>query len=175
MVIDAIHACNELDIEYPKEEAEQRRIAEGFRLISETDFDICAGCIDGILVWTEKPSRDECDVMKVGEKRFMCGRKGKFGFNLQAVCDSRGPFLEVRPPPCGGIGLFFSDQFNVVRQEERDSDIPGDLFTKANTSEDVGPADIKGERSIPRARLMNMVSNSGLHLSKMSVDCFCIT
>ena len=53
------------------------------------------GVIDGFLVWTEKPSEAEAAVMKCGSKRFLCGRKNKFGFNMQAICDSHCRFLKT--------------------------------------------------------------------------------
>ena len=33
--------------------------------------------------------------MNIGSSRFLCGRKGKFGFNMQAICDSQKRFLSV--------------------------------------------------------------------------------
>ncbi len=55
----------------------------------------CASAVDGMLVWTEKPSEAECSDMKCSSARFMCGIKGKFGFNMQAVCDHKKRFVEV--------------------------------------------------------------------------------
>ena len=57
--------------------------------------DICAGAIDGLRVWIEEPRKIDCGRMKTGKKQFFCGRKYKFGWNLQAVCDSNG---EVESP-----------------------------------------------------------------------------
>ena len=85
MVVNAVHQCPELNIEYPRDEEDQRNIASGFKKHSDVQFDTCAGAIDGMLVWTEKPLKEECKVMECGEKRFMCGRKGKFGFPLVCV------------------------------------------------------------------------------------------
>lgn len=31
----------------------------------------------------------------IGPKKFHCGRKSKFGLNMQAVCDRRGHFLDI--------------------------------------------------------------------------------
>ena len=46
-----------------------------------------AGAIDGILIWMHKPSLKEADAAGVGQKKFFCGQKNKFGLNCQAVCD----------------------------------------------------------------------------------------
>jgi hypothetical protein len=75
--------------------------------------------IDGMLVWTEKPSQNDCLLMKCGSGRFMCGRKGKFGFNLQGVCDAQGRFIEawITNPASS------SDYISFIRSS---------LFTKLN-------------------------------------------
>jgi hypothetical protein len=93
-VVDAINAHPKLQIDYPRCHTKQRKIAEGFKLKSLVGFDVCAGCIDGMLVWTEKPSEHDCMIFKCGAAKFLCGRKGKFGLNLQAICDSKRRFLE---------------------------------------------------------------------------------
>jgi hypothetical protein len=46
----------EFYIEYPKSLIEQKAIAKGFEEKSDIGFSNCAGCIDGILIWTHKPS-----------------------------------------------------------------------------------------------------------------------
>ncbi len=33
--------------------------------------------------------------VKCGAKKFFCGRKKKFGLNMQGVCDLRGCFLDI--------------------------------------------------------------------------------
>jgi hypothetical protein len=93
-VVDAINAHPKLKIEYPCCHAKQKKIAEGFKQKSSVGLDACAGCIDGMLVWTEKPSERDCKKFKCGAAKFLCGQKGKFGLNLQAVCDHKRCFLE---------------------------------------------------------------------------------
>ena len=51
---------------------------------SQAGFDNCVGAIDGMLVWIEKPNKKECRKVGVGSKKFYCGRKKKYGLNLQA-------------------------------------------------------------------------------------------
>jgi hypothetical protein len=79
----------------PVDHDEQRAIALGFQAKSKAQFDCCVGAIDGMLVWTEKPSEKDCHRMKCGSGRFMCGRRGKFGFNMQGICDAQGRFTAV--------------------------------------------------------------------------------
>ena len=93
--IGAVNKCTELSIVYPSCHEKQEAIARGFQAKSMAGFDTCAGCIDGVLIWTEKPTEKECEVMQCGSTRFLCGRKGKFGFNMQAICDSRRRFLDI--------------------------------------------------------------------------------
>ena len=42
-----------------------------------------------------KPSEADCAKAGCNSGKFHCGRKHKFGLNCQAVCDSRGKFLEM--------------------------------------------------------------------------------
>ncbi len=58
-------------------------------------LNVALGAMDGILVWIHKPSAEESVKAGCSETKFFCGRKHKFGLNCQAVCDSRGKFLEV--------------------------------------------------------------------------------
>jgi hypothetical protein len=97
----------------------QRSIAHHFQAKSKPEFDCCAGAIDGMLVWTEKPSVTDCHLLQCGSGRFMCGRKGKFGLNLQGVCDAHGHFIDVWiTNPASS-----SDYIAFIRS---------DLFTKLN-------------------------------------------
>ena len=95
-VLDAIDKCPSLDITFPADHEEQARIAAEFKEISDAQFDCCIGVIDGMLVWTEKPSESDCLAWNhLQSGSFFCGRKSKFGFNMQAVADAKLRFLEV--------------------------------------------------------------------------------
>ena len=48
-----------------------------------------------MLVWTNKPSRPHLRPVGVGPKKFFCGRKKKFGLNIQAICDHKRRFLDA--------------------------------------------------------------------------------
>jgi DDE superfamily endonuclease len=94
-VVDAINNIAEFELRYPDSHEKQREIAATFRVHSGADFDCCAGCIDGILVWIQRPPQAECDAIGCGAAKFFCGRKHKFGLNCQAVADARGTILDV--------------------------------------------------------------------------------
>ena len=97
-VIDAINECDALKIEFPSDHAKQRKIADGFLKKSpHARIACCGGCIDGILIWTHKPSKEECDRVGVSESKFFCGRKHKFGLNLnmQAICNHKKQFTSI--------------------------------------------------------------------------------
>ncbi len=63
--------------------------------MSSVGFPNCASCIDGLLIWIEKPSEDEAKRAGIGRKKFFCGRKYKFGLNCQAVSDVSGRILDI--------------------------------------------------------------------------------
>jgi hypothetical protein len=91
-----VNAVNEsIVMEYPSSHDEQREIAKEFENRSVAGFTNCGGCIDGMLVWIEKPTDSECARVKVDSGKFYCGRKGKYGLNMQGVCDARRRFLDI--------------------------------------------------------------------------------
>ena len=92
-VVDAVNACKTLQFEFPSKHAEQMQLASDFERLSRAGFDNCAGAIDGILVWIHKPTDEDCG--DIGAGKFFCGRKKKFGINMQAVCDAQRRFLDV--------------------------------------------------------------------------------
>ena len=95
IVVEAINMLPAMKIEYPSDVEEQKKIAKGFCDASKVRFDCCAGAIDGILIWMHKPSMKEADAAGVGQKKFLCGRKNKFGLNCQAVSDACGRILNI--------------------------------------------------------------------------------
>ena len=96
-VIDAVNSseCDWLKLEYPEDHDDQKDIAQGSKARSAAGFGNCAGCIDGMLVWIHKPSDTECDRTGVDSAKYFCGRKHKYGLNLQAICDVNRKFLEI--------------------------------------------------------------------------------
>ena len=69
-IVDAVNLCPELNIKYPTDFNEQKQIARSFQKRSKPGFTYCAGAIDGMLVWIEKPTDEQCEVMKCGKKSF---------------------------------------------------------------------------------------------------------
>ena len=94
-VVQAVNELQIFDIKYPESAEEQRKIARQFQSVSSANFNICAGAIDGILIWIKKPTSANANRAGSGQMRFLCGRKGKFGLNCQAVSDVRGRFLDI--------------------------------------------------------------------------------
>ena len=58
-------------------------------------FNNCVGCVVGMLVWITQPSKRVMDSCDVGTGKFFCGRKKKFGMNLQAICDHELRFIDI--------------------------------------------------------------------------------
>ncbi|KAL3787036.1 hypothetical protein ACHAWO_003669 [Cyclotella atomus] len=111
-VVDAVNKTKEFDIKYPECHEEQKKIAEDFFGVSTVKFDCRCGSIDGILIWTLKPTLVDAKAVGVDQQKFMCGRKHKFGLNCQAVCDVRGRFLDISIT-CGGASTWFTPYPNT--------------------------------------------------------------
>ena len=95
IIVQAINDHPGFNLQYPEDHETQMRVAEGFRNVSAVDFSNCAGAIDGILIWIHKPSPTQAADSGIGQQKFFCGRKSKFGLNCQAVADVRGRFLDI--------------------------------------------------------------------------------
>jgi hypothetical protein len=94
-VVDAVNKCPELAFGYPESHEKQRELALAFKAKSAAGIDCCAGAVDGMLLWIERPTAADCERAHCGPKKFYCGRKHKFGLNMQATCDAEGKFLDV--------------------------------------------------------------------------------
>jgi len=120
-VVDAIHKSKQLDINFPECHMEQQKLSEEFKRKSDIGICHCVGAIDGILIWVHKPTEADCEKMGFGPVKFFCGRKKKFGLNMQAVCDARKRFLwvDIRFP--GSTSDFFAfEQSSLKKDLERD-------------------------------------------------------
>lgn len=104
ITVEAVNKCPTFTISYPDSLEEQKRIAAEFQAASTPGITNCAGAIDGILIWILKPSLKESEIAGVGQKKFLCGRKHKFGLNCQAVADCRGCILDISIKYWGDIG-----------------------------------------------------------------------
>ena len=50
-----------------------KQVAEGFAFRSKAGFNNCIECIDGMLLWMEKPNANECQKVGVDSGKFFCG------------------------------------------------------------------------------------------------------
>ena len=121
IVVDAVNTTKELSFHFPSDHEQQRRIAKGFKARSRCGFDCCVGAMDGMLLWTEKPTLTSCSYAKCEPKRFFCGRKHRFGLNFQAICDHKGRFLDIH---CGSpaatsdfLSFTLSEIYRKLEQE----------------------------------------------------------
>ena len=79
-----------------------------FQSKSVPKFPNCLAAMDGMLIWLEKPTDASCAAAGVGARRFFCGRKHKFGLNLQGCCDSNRRFLDIQLRHPGSTSDFLS-------------------------------------------------------------------
>ena len=69
-VVDAINSCPLLSIKFPSHE-QQKGIAAGFKKKSWVDFNNCFGCIDDMLVWTNKPNKQTLSDYDIGPMKYV--------------------------------------------------------------------------------------------------------
>ena len=125
-VVHATNQCSSLDFQFPSTLAECQSISNEFSLRSKAGFSNCIGCIDGLLIWMEKPSKDQCIEVGVDSGKFLCGRKGKFGLNLQGICDARRRFtyISIQHPASASDYLAFVTSSLYGRLTNVDTTLP---------------------------------------------------
>ena len=74
---------------------QHKSMTTDFTFRSKAGFDHCVGCIDGMLLLTEKPYLTKCQKVCVDSGKFYCGIKGKYGLNMQAICNGHHRFTYV--------------------------------------------------------------------------------
>ena len=92
-VVDAVNKT--FKITFPESKSEQEYIATGFKLKSKAGFDGCVGCVDGMLLWTDRPTEKEAEKAGIGSKKFYCGRKKKYGLIMTGCVDHEQRFTDV--------------------------------------------------------------------------------
>ena len=109
MVVHATNSCKELEFHFPTTQEQCKQVPEGFAFRSKAGFNNCIRCIDGMLLWMEKPNANECQKVGVDSGKFFCGQKGKFGLNLLGVCDSmqRFTYISIQHPVSASDYLAF--------------------------------------------------------------------
>ena len=56
-IVNAINSCDKLKIKFPNHD-QQQFSASQFKRKSDVGFDNCIGCIDGLLIWTNCPTKN---------------------------------------------------------------------------------------------------------------------
>ena len=92
-----------------------QEIAVDFTFRSKAGFGNCVGCIDGMLLWIEKPFPKECEKVGIDSGKFYCSQRAKFGLNLQGIYDACCSFtyISVQHPALASDYLSFCDIFVV--------------------------------------------------------------
>ena len=108
-VVHATNRCPCLQFRFPATAVECQETAVDFTFRSKAGFDNCVGCIDGMLLWIEKPFLKECEKVGVDIGKFYCDQKAKFGLNLRGVCDAhrRFTYISVQNPASASDCLSF--------------------------------------------------------------------
>ena len=68
-VIDAVDRCKQLDIQFPEEHSEQKKITEESKNKSTAGVSNCVGDLNGLLIWIEKQREEQCTRVGVGSKK----------------------------------------------------------------------------------------------------------
>ena len=115
-VVDAVNSSPALNLSFPSKHLDQMAVACDFQKKSKIDLPNCVGAIDGILIWIHKPSTSDLkEMIGFGDRKFFCGRKKKFGLNMQGVCDARGVFMDVEIGFPGAASDFYAFQQSTLR------------------------------------------------------------
>ena len=61
VVVHATNECSSLDFQFPSTLAKCQSISNELSLRSKAGFTNCIGCINGLLIWLEKPLKDQCN------------------------------------------------------------------------------------------------------------------
>ena len=94
-VTQASNTCDDLAIVFPESHEEQRQIAAGFLAKSAAGIHNCTGATDGLLIWLLCVTEKEAKTAGAGQTKFFCGRKKRFGLNMQATCDHLKRFTDI--------------------------------------------------------------------------------
>ena len=82
-VVDAVNATTAFDIKFPTDYKIQGKMAAKFHKKSEISLRNCVGAVNGILIWTNKPNKNDLRRQMLGPKKFFCRQKYKYGLNMQ--------------------------------------------------------------------------------------------
>lgn len=102
-VVEAINNLDQFNILYPFCHLKHMTVAKGFQKASTVGFNACAGAIDGLFIWINKPSLAELRCVGIDQQELFCGKKNKCGLSCQAVCAVSNCFLEMSITYCGAL------------------------------------------------------------------------
>jgi hypothetical protein len=112
-VVDAVNKCDTLKFQFPNDHTQQHELANGFTRLSKAGFNTCVAAINGIMIWINQPTQADCAKNNFsGPKKFFCGRKSKFGLNMQGVCDSKCRFVDIHVKQPGATSDYLA--FNCM-------------------------------------------------------------
>ena len=94
-IVDTVNACTELKISFHTCHDKQRELVSNFSSKSSMNFENFVDCVDGILIWTNDPSKPVLQRAGLGVIKLFCGRRKMFGLNMQAICDDKLRFLDI--------------------------------------------------------------------------------
>ena len=113
-VIAAINTCKALDYKLPTEPHEVERAAADFAAISSHGvLQGCIGALDGLLVKTITPSKNEVPHVKA----YYSGHYAHYGINMQAICDSSCRFIYLSTNSPGGQNDVLAYQFSKLPEK----------------------------------------------------------
>ena len=81
-VVHATNISTSIQFQFPTTSEECKSMAYDFTFWNKAGFDNCVGCIDGMLLWMEKPFQKHCQNVGVDSGKFYCGRKRKYARSL---------------------------------------------------------------------------------------------
>ena len=94
-VVHSTNKCSFLEFQFPSTLVECQTISREFSSRSKAGFTNCIGCIDGLLIWLEKPLKEQCNEVGGDSGKFLCGQMVKLGLSRQGICDARRWFTYI--------------------------------------------------------------------------------
>ena len=82
----SVSACSSLRLQFPQTHEKQQEAAREFYKISKAGFETCVGALYGVLIWTERPTEEDCRIAK-----FSGTESPDFGSKVPLKFESRMP------------------------------------------------------------------------------------
>ena len=97
IIVDAVNACSSLRLQFPQTHEKQQEAAREFYKISKAGFETCVGALYGVLIWTERPTEEDCRIAK-----FSGTESPDFGSKVPLKFESSVLILYSRTPSVFG-------------------------------------------------------------------------